>query len=81
MILPILEFFLKTRALMKRIGRFSVNCCGNSRQTNRVNEAVSLGAELLHGNNREGAVYPPTVVDKVPYDWVVGQFEIPSLFL
>ncbi|HJN24107.1 MAG TPA: aldehyde dehydrogenase family protein, partial [Rhodospirillales bacterium] len=34
----------------------------------RVNEAVSLGAELLHGNNREGAVYPPTVVDKVPYD-------------
>ncbi|MBL6933517.1 MAG: phosphonoacetaldehyde dehydrogenase [Rhodospirillales bacterium] len=34
----------------------------------RVNKAVSLGAELLHGNNREGAVYPPTVVDKVPYD-------------
>jgi phosphonoacetaldehyde dehydrogenase len=34
----------------------------------RVNEAVSLGAQLLHGNNREGAVYPPTVVDHVPYD-------------
>ncbi len=34
----------------------------------RVNEAVSLGATLLHGNNREGAVYPPTVVDNVPFD-------------
>ncbi len=34
----------------------------------RVNDAMSLGAELLHGNNRQGAVYPPTVVDKVPYD-------------
>lgn len=34
----------------------------------RVNEAVSLGAKLLHGNNRQGAVYPPTVVDNVPYD-------------
>jgi len=34
----------------------------------RVIDAVSLGAELLHGNNRVGAVYPPTVVDKVPYD-------------
>lgn len=34
----------------------------------RVNEAVTLGAKLLHGNNREGAVYPPTVVDHVPAD-------------
>ncbi len=34
----------------------------------RVNEAVELGADLIHGNNREGAVYPPTVVDNVPYD-------------
>jgi len=34
----------------------------------RVNEAVKLGAKLLHGNNREGAVYPPTVVDHVPAD-------------
>ncbi len=34
----------------------------------RVIDAVSLGAELLHGNNRQGAVYPPTVVDKVPFD-------------
>ncbi len=34
----------------------------------RVIDAVAAGAELLHGNNREGAVYPPTVVDKVPRD-------------
>lgn len=34
----------------------------------RVNDAVSKGAVLLHGNNRQGALYPPTVVDKVPYD-------------
>ena len=34
----------------------------------RVNDAVEQGAELLYGNNRKGALYPPTVVDKVPYD-------------
>ncbi len=34
----------------------------------RVLDAVAKGAILLHGNNREGALYPPTVVDKVPYD-------------
>jgi putative phosphonoacetaldehyde dehydrogenase len=34
----------------------------------RVIEAVSQGAQLLHGNNRQGALYPPTVVDKVPHD-------------
>ncbi|MGL5734296.1 MAG: phosphonoacetaldehyde dehydrogenase [Beijerinckiaceae bacterium] len=33
----------------------------------RVNDAVAQGAELLHGNNRQGAVYPPTVVDRIPY--------------
>jgi acyl-CoA reductase-like NAD-dependent aldehyde dehydrogenase len=35
---------------------------------NRVNDAVQKGAKLLHGNNREGALFPPTVVDHVPYD-------------
>ena len=35
---------------------------------NRVVDAVEKGATLLHGNNREGAVFPPTVVDHVPYD-------------
>ncbi len=35
---------------------------------NRVIDAVDKGARLLHGNNREGAVFPPTVVDHVPYD-------------
>jgi putative phosphonoacetaldehyde dehydrogenase len=34
----------------------------------RVNDAVEKGATLLHGNNRQGALYPPTVVDRVPYD-------------
>jgi putative phosphonoacetaldehyde dehydrogenase len=34
----------------------------------RVNDAVEQGAKLLHGNNRQGALYPPTVVDHVPHD-------------
>jgi phosphonoacetaldehyde dehydrogenase len=34
----------------------------------RVVDAVSKGAKLLHGNNRQGALYPPTVVDYVPPD-------------
>jgi putative phosphonoacetaldehyde dehydrogenase len=34
----------------------------------RVVDAVAAGAKLLHGNNREGAVFPPTVVDHVPWD-------------
>ncbi len=33
-----------------------------------MNDAVAGGARLLHGNNREGALYPPTVVDHVPFD-------------
>lgn len=33
----------------------------------RVNDAVKDGAHLLHGNDRNGALYPPTVVDHVPY--------------
>jgi len=33
----------------------------------RVNDAVSKGATLLHGNDREGALYPVTVVDHVPH--------------
>jgi phosphonoacetaldehyde dehydrogenase len=34
----------------------------------RVVDAVARGAKLLHGNDRQGALYPPTVVDCVPYD-------------
>jgi acyl-CoA reductase-like NAD-dependent aldehyde dehydrogenase len=34
----------------------------------RVTDAVEAGAQLLHGNNRKGAVYPPTVIDYVPWD-------------
>jgi phosphonoacetaldehyde dehydrogenase len=31
----------------------------------RVNEAVAQGARLLLGNQRDGALYPPTVLDRV----------------
>jgi phosphonoacetaldehyde dehydrogenase len=31
----------------------------------RVNEAVAQGATLLHGNQRRGALYPPTLLDRV----------------
>ena len=34
----------------------------------RVNDAVAAGAKLLYGNERQGALYSPTVVDQVPYD-------------
>ncbi len=34
----------------------------------RVLDAVRQGGVLLHGNDRCGALYPPTVVDHVPYD-------------
>ncbi len=33
----------------------------------RVNDAVSKGAEVLYGAKRQGALFPPTVVDRVPY--------------
>ena len=34
----------------------------------RVEDAIAQGAKLLHGHNRQGALYPPTVVDHVPND-------------
>ena len=34
----------------------------------RVEDAVTAGAKLLHGNNRQGVVFPPTVVDHVSWD-------------
>jgi len=34
----------------------------------RVQDAVARGAVLLHGAPRQGALFPPTVVDKVPFD-------------
>ena len=34
----------------------------------RVNGAVAAGARLLLGNRPQGALYPPTVVDEVPFD-------------
>jgi len=35
---------------------------------NRVEGAIAKGAKLLYGNDRQGAVYSPTVLDHVPYD-------------
>ncbi len=35
---------------------------------NRVNDAINKGATLLYGNDRQGAVYSPTVLDHVPAD-------------
>jgi putative phosphonoacetaldehyde dehydrogenase len=34
----------------------------------RVEDAVAAGAVLLLGNEPSGALYPPTVVDRVPFD-------------
>jgi acyl-CoA reductase-like NAD-dependent aldehyde dehydrogenase len=34
----------------------------------RVDDAVALGAQLLHSDGQRGAIFPPTVVDRVPYD-------------
>ncbi|MDJ0958526.1 MAG: phosphonoacetaldehyde dehydrogenase [Arenicellales bacterium] len=34
----------------------------------RVNDAIAKGAKLLYGNDRQGAVYSPTVLDFVPFD-------------
>jgi len=34
----------------------------------RVNDAIDKGARLLYGNDRQGAVYSPTVLDHVPFD-------------
>jgi phosphonoacetaldehyde dehydrogenase len=41
----------------------------------RVNEAVSQGARLLLGNQREGALYSPTVIDNVRADMAIVQEE------
>ncbi len=35
---------------------------------NRVNDAIEKGAKLLYGNDRQGAVFSPTVLDHVPAD-------------
>ena len=34
----------------------------------RVEDAVTKGAERLYGDKRAGALFPPTVIDRVPYD-------------
>ena len=35
---------------------------------NRVKDAISHGARKLHGNERQGALFHPTVVDHVPWE-------------
>ena len=34
----------------------------------RAAAAVERGAEVLHGEPRQGALFPPTVIDRVPFD-------------
>ena len=41
----------------------------------RVNEAVSQGARLLVGNQRDGALYSPTVIDRVTPEMTVAREE------
>jgi aldehyde dehydrogenase (NAD+) len=41
----------------------------------KVNAAVAAGARLLHGNRREGALYSPTVLDRVAPDMDVVKTE------
>ena len=41
----------------------------------RVNEAVAQGARLLVGNQREGALYSPTVIDRVTPGMTVAREE------
>ena len=41
----------------------------------RVNDAVAQGARLLHGNQRDGASYAPTLIDRVRGEMEVVQQE------
>ena len=41
----------------------------------KVDEAVALGARLLHGNVRRGALYSPTVLDRVTPDMPLVKYE------
>ena len=41
----------------------------------KVNDAVARGARLLHGNERRGALYSPTVLDRVTPDMPVVKTE------
>jgi putative phosphonoacetaldehyde dehydrogenase len=41
----------------------------------RVNDAVARGARLLHGNLRRGALYSPTLVDRVSPDMPLVKYE------
>src|SRR6478609_1182666 len=49
-----------------------VGCVINARSAAlfqaRVDDAVSKGAQVLHGERAQGALFHPTVVDHIPYD-------------
>ena len=42
---------------------------------NRVNTAISDGAELLCGGNRKGTLYMPTILDNVDSNMKIVQYE------
>src|SRR6185369_2022184 len=41
----------------------------------RVNDAVARGARMLYGNARNGALYSPTVLDRVAPDMPLVKYE------
>jgi acyl-CoA reductase-like NAD-dependent aldehyde dehydrogenase len=41
----------------------------------KVNDAIARGARLLHGNVRRGALYSPTLIDRVTPDMPVVKYE------
>ena len=41
----------------------------------KVNDAVARGARLLYGNVRRGALYSPTLLDRVTPDMPVVKYE------
>ncbi len=41
----------------------------------KVNDAIARGAKLLHGNERRGALYSPTVLDRVTPDMPIVKYE------
>ncbi len=41
----------------------------------KVNDAIGRGARLLYGNKRTGALYSPTVLDRVTADMPVAKYE------
>jgi putative phosphonoacetaldehyde dehydrogenase len=45
-----------------------ISAAAASRFAARVADACAKGAQVLYGEKRRGALFPPTVVDRVPFD-------------